>query len=201
MILKTLKAKNIRSIKDFQLEFPESTMLFHGDIGSGKSSVLKAIEFSLFGTLRKGDLMGDSLLRRGEQSASTELTFLISEKEYTVHRELKISTKKGETRVSQPSGWLIEDGVKTSYTTRELRRKILSIINYSVSRYEQKESIDIFRYTVYTPQEEIKYILQTDTKKRFEILKDVLEIEKYENTLSNLNIIKTEIRNIFIKSG
>ncbi|MHA2246069.1 MAG: AAA family ATPase [Candidatus Hodarchaeales archaeon] len=196
MILKSLKVKNLRSIKDLDLELPQSTMLFHGDIGSGKSSVLKAIEFALFGTLKAGDLEGASLLRRGEKLAEAELTFLIDGKKYTIHRELKSKVRGGEVIISQPTGWLIEGGEKTKYTTTELRRKILAILNYSVSRYDRKGSIDIFRYTVYTPQEEIKKILEAKAKERFEILKDVLEIEKYENTLRNLNTIKTNLNSM-----
>ncbi|GAG67173.1 unnamed protein product, partial [marine sediment metagenome] len=193
MILKSIKVKNIRSIKNLDITLPQSTMLFYGDIGSGKSSILKAIEFALFGTLSAGDLKGDSLLRRGENKGFSELNFSIDGNIYTIHRELKTIIRKGETRVTQPEGWIIESDVKTSYSTTELRKKILSILNYSISRYENKGSIDIFRYTVYTPQEQIKEILWADPDERFEILKDVLEIEKYENTLNNLSNIKTAL--------
>ncbi len=79
MILEAIKIGNIRSIKTMNLTFPRTTMLFYGDIGSGKSSVLKAIEFALFGTLKSGDLSGDSILRRGENKAFVELTFLLDE--------------------------------------------------------------------------------------------------------------------------
>jgi exonuclease SbcC len=194
MILKYLKINNIRSITDLEITFPESTILFYGDIGSGKSSVLKAVEFALFGTLRSSDLSGESLLRRGRKKGNVELTFSIDEDEYTVYRELNKLVRGGDAVVRQPEGWLKKNGSKTSYTTTELRKEILSILNYSVSRYERKESIDIFRYTVYTPQEQVKEILQADPDERFEILKDVLEIEKYETTLNNLNLIKTSLR-------
>jgi len=53
--------------------------------------------------------------------------------------------------------------------------------------------VDIFRYTVYTPQEEIKAILLSDPEERFEILKDVLEIEKYQNSKKNLEKIKSDL--------
>jgi DNA repair exonuclease SbcCD ATPase subunit len=88
MILESIKIRNIRSIKNLDLTFPQTTMLFYGDIGSGKSSVLKAIEFALFGTLKSADLSGDSILRRGENGASVELTFLLDKDRYVIKRGL-----------------------------------------------------------------------------------------------------------------
>ena len=162
MILEKLKVKNIRSIKDLEVEFPFATILFYGDIGSGKSSVLKAIEFGLFGTM--GDLPSTSLLRRGQNKAEVELTFSLEGNRYTIHRELKKKVKSGEETITQPEGWLIENDTKSPYTTTELRTKILELLNYSTSKYKSsaKKCVDIFRYTVYTPQEEIKAILEAN---------------------------------------
>ena len=197
MIIQSVKIKNIRSIKDLEVKFPSSTMLFFGDIGSGKSSVLKAIEFGLFGTLTAADLSGDSLLRRGENKGSIELTFSINGKKYTIKRGLKRtkSTKKGEEKqvVSQETGSIIEysgdEKAETSYAPTDLRRNILNILNYSISRYENARKIPLFRYTVYTPQEQVKEILQADPDDRFEILKEVFGIEKYETALKNVDVL------------
>ena len=49
MIVKKLKLENIRSYKSQVVEFPLGRTLFEGDIGSGKSTILMAIEFALFG--------------------------------------------------------------------------------------------------------------------------------------------------------
>ncbi len=193
MKLESLKITNIRSVKKLDLEFPITTILFYGDIGSGKSSILKAIEFGLFGTM--GDLSASSLLRRGQNNAEVEITFSIDGNRYTVHRELKKKVKEDKETITQPQGWLIENDVKTSYTTTELRVKLLEILNYSTTKYKSasKKCVDIFRYTVYTPQEEIKAILLSNPEERFEILKDVLEIEKYQNSKKNLDKIKTDL--------
>ncbi len=186
MILESIKIGNIRSIKNIDLTFPQTTMLFYGDIGSGKSSVLKAIEFALFGTLKSADLSGDSILRRGENKASVELTFLLDGDRYVIKRSL--SKSKAGT-VSQTKGSFTINDSLTSYAPTDLRRKILETLNYSVTRYERAQKIDLFRYTVYTPQESVKEILEAAPEKRFEILKDVFGIEKYEVTLRNIKII------------
>lgn len=193
MIIKSVKIKNIRSIVKLEKEFPSSTILFYGDIGSGKSSILKAIEFGLFGTLTAADLGGDSLLRRGESRGSVELTFLIDNKEYTIKRNLKRIIKDKKPIVSQEKGSFIEyiNNIpsKTSYAPTDLRKKILSLLNYSIARYEKAQKIPIFRYTVYTPQEQVKEILQAKPEERFEILKEVFGIEKYEIALKNVSVL------------
>ncbi|MBA7530794.1 hypothetical protein ES705_23005 [subsurface metagenome] len=191
MILESIKIGNIRSIKNMNLTFPQTTMLFYGDIGSGKSSVLKAIEYGLFGTLKSADLSGDSILRRGENKASVELTFLLDKDRYIIKRGLS-KNKKGS--VSQTKGSLTINENEISYAATDLRRKILEALNYSVTRYERAQKIDLFRYTVYTPQESVKEILEADPDKRFEILKDVFGIEKYEVALRNIKIISDFLR-------
>ncbi|HUS48722.1 MAG TPA: SMC family ATPase, partial [Candidatus Paceibacterota bacterium] len=191
MILESIKIGNIRSIKNLELAFPRTTMLFYGDIGSGKSSVLKAIEFALFGALTSADLSGDSVLRRGENRASVELTFLLDNDRYVIKRGLS-KNKKG--KVSQTKGSLTINESETSYAPTDLRRKILETLNYSVTRYERAQKIDLFRYTVYTPQESVKEILEAEPDKRFEILKDVFGIEKYEVALRNIKIIGDFLR-------
>jgi exonuclease SbcC len=189
MILQSIEISNIRSIRSEKLEFPSSTMLFFGDVGSGKSSVLKSIEFALFGTLVHGELSGDSLLRRGKSKASVNLTFSIDGKSYSIKRNL-LKDRKG--KVSQKECVFIdhEEGKQTTFAPTDMRRKILSLLSYSTSRYEKATKLPLFRYTVYTPQEQVKEIIQADPEERFEILKEVFGIEKYEITLRNLEIIK-----------
>ncbi len=193
MKLESIIINNIRSIEKVDLVFPEGTLLFYGDVGSGKSSVLKAVEFGLFGAL--GELPAESLLRRGKKKGSVELTFSIDGKIYTIYRTLKKVMREGKEKVQQSTGWFIEEDTKTDYSTTDLRLKILDLLKYSISRYRahNKKCIDIYRYTVYTPQEELKEILIADSKERFNILKDVLEIEKYEHTLANLEKIRKKL--------
>jgi len=49
MLFKSISIRNIRSYKEAKIEFPLGISLFEGDIGSGKSTILMAIEFALFG--------------------------------------------------------------------------------------------------------------------------------------------------------
>lgn len=64
MILRKIKLENIRSYENSEIEFPEDLVLLSGNVGSGKSSILLAIDFALFG-IRRGELSGGALLRKG----------------------------------------------------------------------------------------------------------------------------------------
>ena len=64
MRIKTLKLQNIRSYSSQTIAFPHGTILLAGDIGSGKSTILLAIEFALFGSSRT-DLPAEFFLRKG----------------------------------------------------------------------------------------------------------------------------------------
>ena len=63
--------ENIRSYNQGSVNIPSGTVMFTGDIGSGKTTVLLALEFALFG-VRRG---GPSLLKHGEDEGSVNLKF------------------------------------------------------------------------------------------------------------------------------
>ena len=106
MILKSIKLENIRSYLNQQIDFPEGTVLLSGDIGSGKSSILLAIEFALFGVKRK-DLSGSALLRHGKKTGSVELKLGINGKEIIIKRVLK----RGKGDVKQEAGYIVINGI------------------------------------------------------------------------------------------
>jgi len=66
MIIKKLKLENIRSYSSSLVTIPEGSILLSGNIGSGKSSILLAVDFALFG-LRQKELSGNGLLRNGRR--------------------------------------------------------------------------------------------------------------------------------------
>ena len=52
-ILSKVKIQNFRSILDLELSFPRGLIVFCGPNGSGKSSVIYAIQYALFGRVRR----------------------------------------------------------------------------------------------------------------------------------------------------
>lgn len=188
MIIKRLKLKNFRSYKDEEIEFPKGVILFEGDIGSGKSSLLYAIEFALFGL---GEMRGETLMRIGENNCSVELEFEANKKNYVVFRSL---SRKGDS-ISQDEGYIIIDGRKIRLSSTEQRAKILEILNFRESIRTRSSSF-IYRYAIFTPQEEMKEILRMKTEDRLQTLRKVFGIEDYKIAKDNAKIVYDEIRNM-----
>ena len=123
MILKKLKLKNIRSYKEAEIVFPEGSVLLSGDIGSGKTSILLAIEFALFG-LQPGQ-RGSALLRNEEDFAQVELFFETEGNEIIIERSLK----RGRS-ITQDLCSISINGEKKEASVSEIKNKVLSLLNY-----------------------------------------------------------------------
>lgn len=189
MIIKKIEITNIRSYKDkTTIELPVGRILFQGDIGSGKSTILSAIEFALFGL---GDIDANHLLRIGESKGSVLLEFESCGKTYNVFRSL---LKRGN-KIFQEEGFLYENGVKNSYSVGELKSKILDIIGIN-ERTQTKTTSTIYRFAIYTPQEMMKNVLTSNNEKRVEILRRAFGIEEYSTAKRNAEKFSSWIRTV-----
>jgi exonuclease SbcC len=182
MILKSIKLKNIRSFLDETISFPTGSLLLSGDIGSGKSTILLAIDFVLFG-LRRGELSGSDLLRHGKNSGSVELVFSAGRQDISIKRTLK----RGRNSITQDSGIIEVNNTRREMMPTELRAKILEIFGYPETRN------NLFRYTVYCPQEQMKHILFYP-EERLNTLRKIFDIEKYGKIRENSKLMITELR-------
>ena len=185
MIIKKITLKNIRSYKNQIVEFPEGSTLLSGDIGSGKASVLVGIEFALFG-LQPGQ-RGNSLLKNGEQEGGVIMEFEVDEKKIIVERTLK----KGKA-ISQDHCSITIDGDKRELSVTELKEKILEILSYP-KEFSKKQNL-LYKFTVYTPQEEMKQIILEDPETRINTLRHVFGIDKYKRILENVSILTARLR-------
>ena len=195
MIIKKIKVNNIRSYLNQEIDLPEGSVLLAGDIGSGKSSLLLAVEFALFG-LQKGELSGASLLRNGKDEGSVELNLKINNKDYLIHRSLK----RTKTGINQDECYLYTDGIKKQLMPIELRQLVLNLLNYPKENITKKPVI--YRYTVYTPQEQMKQILFDDDEIRINTIRKIFNLDKYGKIKSNSKIIIEKLKeNITKMSG
>ncbi|MGQ9759687.1 MAG: AAA family ATPase [Candidatus Methanomethylicaceae archaeon] len=189
--------KNIRTYEYGDIEFPNGFILFEGDIGSGKSTILLAIEFALFGL---GNEKGTTLLSLGKNEGEVELTFEVRGKEVKVHRSL-VRVGRGAGRrgsmalggVRQEDCWIEMDGRRFTYTPKEMKEAILKILGYNEPVDPKAKSV-IFRYAVYTPQEEMKEILSRPPEERLQIIRKALRLEEYKVARDNSRIISKELR-------
>ena len=186
MIIRKLKMRNIRSYNNISVEIPLGKTLFEGDIGSGKSTILMAIEFALFGL---GSEKGAALIRAGEDEGEVSLIFSTGEREYTITRNL---VRKKNT-VSQTEGSIRTQEGLINLSPTELKETVLKILNFNEPP-DPKAQSTIYRYAVFTPQEEMKTILFMRPDLRLQTLRKALKLEDYKTSNENVKEILGEIK-------
>src|SRR3989338_302916 len=188
MLIKSIRLHNIRSYENAEIDFPTGSVLLAGDIGRGKSTILLAIEFAIFGA-KKGELPAYTLLRHGKQEGSVELRMNVDGRDILIKRALK----RSKDDIKQESGYVVIGGVKKEGTSEELRAITLEILGYPKDLIKKGKDL-IYRYTVYTPQEEMKQILYENKEIRLDTLRKVFNIDKYKRIKDNSKIIIASIR-------
>jgi DNA repair protein SbcC/Rad50 len=185
MIVKKLKLENIRSYKSQVVEFPLGRTLFEGDIGSGKSTILMAIEFALFGL---GSEKPGSLLKAGETEGLVSIIFESGGREYMVQRRL---VKKRNSYVQDDC--VLRTGEEhMQYSASEIKERVLEILDFNEPSDPKAQSV-IYRYAIYTPQEEIKNVLALKPDLRLQTLRKAFRIEDYKVTAENAKNLHKKI--------
>jgi len=185
MQLKKINLKNIRSYQEEEIIFSPGSTLLSGDIGSGKTSILLAIEFALFG-LQPGQ-KGLSLLRNGEKEGEVSMDFEVDGNEIKIIRSLKKAKN-----IAQDYCSIEINGKKEELSVTELKNRVLTLLNYP-KEFSKKQNI-LYKFTVYTPQEEMKQIILEDSKTRLNTLRHVFGVDKYKRILENSSIVLQKIR-------
>ena len=85
MILKRIELTNFISHEQTALDFPRGVSVFRGENGSGKSSIIDGIFYSICGEQVRGDNI-DDLIRRPTTKAEVKLTFEHNGNDYEIVR-------------------------------------------------------------------------------------------------------------------
>ncbi|MEK6918889.1 MAG: AAA family ATPase [Nanoarchaeota archaeon] len=186
MFIKRLSLENIRSYESITIDFPKGSLLLSGDIGSGKTTILLSIEFALFG-LQPGQ-RGSSLLRFGKDFGSVRLELDIDGKEIIIERGLE----RGSKTISQEEAFITMGGLREEVATSELKNRILKLLNYPIE-FAKKTNL-LYKFTVYTPQEEMKQIILEDSQTRLNAIRHVFGVNKYKNIKENVSLLSTYLR-------
>src|SRR3989344_2988459 len=187
MLFKRIKIQNIRSYDNAEVVMTNGSVLLSGDIGSGKTSILLAIEFALFG-LQPGQ-KGTSLLKNGKDEGRVELEFELDGKNIIIVRTLK--RKK---TVGQEETYITIDGKTEEKAITDMKNQVLQLLNYPLE-FAKKTNL-LYRYTVFTPQENMKQIILEDPETRLNTLRHVFGIDKYKRIKENSLLLTAKLREL-----
>ena len=93
-MISSVKLHNFLSHKDTELSFDNGVTVFIGENGAGKSSIIEAITFALFGKTRRG--AKEDIIRDGETQAVTQIYFEVNGKKYQAIKKIHGNTSPQE---------------------------------------------------------------------------------------------------------
>ena len=184
-MIESIKLRNFRSHQETKLNFTEGNNILVGISGSGKSSVLDAICFALFGTLnkiqKKKIRITDLVMNKPqkEDQAIIELTFKLGGKKYRILRKIYLD-KPSEAEIRE-DGKLIAVGVQQVNNMVEHLLKI----NY-----------DLFSKVIYAEQNQIDYFLTLPPGNRMSRIDELLKLEKFESLRSKSVSYANKFKNL-----
>jgi len=175
--------QNWRTHKDSVLEFGAGTNVIVGVMGSGKSSLVNAISYSLFGTFpalkSKQVSLNEIIMNKPNQCdiSQTILEFSHGEKKYIVERKIKLD---GTNEAKLSCGGRLIAGPKQ----KDVNEKVEILLGL---KYE------LFSRAVYAEQNEMDFFLRLspgDRKKKFD---ELLELSKYEDARKNSIVLQNQL--------
>ncbi len=186
-MIKRIKLENWRSHKRTELEFGPGTNVLVGTMGSGKSSVMNAVCFGLFGTFpelqrREAKLEGIIMDRPSrEEFARVELGFEYKGKEYSVERLINRGTKTNTAKLYCEKEFLA--GPKAS----DVNERIQSVLELNY---------DLFSRAVYSEQNQMDFFIRLNAGERKQKFDELLELDKYELVRKNAVNIQNTLKKL-----
>ncbi len=185
-MIKSIDLKNWKVHKDTYLEFGKGVNILIGIMGAGKSSIIDAMSFGLFGTfpaLNSGRVKLDNLISNSgnAEEASVKLTFDIDNNIYAVTR--KIKKGKGADALLEKNGEFLQTQPK------RVNEEIESLL---------KLNYDTFIKAVYAEQNKLDYFLDIRKGERKKSIDEMLGLDRFtnveENTTSVIGMINRIVK-------
>lgn len=190
MRLLKLQIKNFISIKRADVDFEElndGVFLISGPTGSGKSSLLDAIHWALFGKTLSSNRAAVTKEIRSTYAPANEdtvvtLTFNQDKIDYKVVRTLK---KDGGTAVQLFAPGIIYDKVK------EANEHLEKIIGLTVKQFDQMVMLEQGNFS--------KFLL-ADSRTRAEILRDIFDTQLFKDIELRFKDKCSDLKNTILNS-
>ena len=171
-----VKLKNWKSHEDSELEFAPGTNGLVGIVGSGKTSILDAICFALFGTfptLQTRKLkIEDVIMKKPKEKnkAEVEVHFVLNGNDYSVRRTIEKRRGTSYSEIKE-NGRMLESP-STKNVTAIVEKKLK--VNY-----------ELFSKAIYSEQNAIDYFLTLGKGQRMKKIDELLMIDRFEEARAN----------------
>ena len=177
-MIKKLILENWKKHEFLELDFSKGVNVIVGEMGTGKSSILQAINYCLFGNfneLKSREIKTDDLIMNGKDECNIKLYF----DEYIIER----SIKKGKT---------------TEANIRNNKENLAGPSTVEVNNYiEEKLKIneDVFLKAIYSSQNDIDTILKVTPTNRKKIIDELMNLTEFEIVRKNAVSLINKLNN------
>ena len=163
-MITSVELGNFLSHKKSEINFDNGVTVFIGENGSGKSSVIDGIMFSLFGRTTRGS--EEELLRDGENQAYTKTNFTINGQNFTAIKKIQ---KKG----TGEHKLLGHSGEPIAIRSTEMKDEIQRLIGLDY---------DTLQIASIVPQGQLTDIISSKTTKLRNLIDKVMGAEHFSKT-------------------
>jgi exonuclease SbcC len=170
MIIESIQVKNFLSHADSTVQFTDASLwLVCGENGAGKSALLDAVEYTLYGKHRGGNHGDHLLIKQGQTKATVNVVICLQKTSYRItrHLSLKYPTRCSVERRDDGGQWQSEavDGIHN--------------LNFWVK--EHLPAHTLFRSAIFLRQNKADHFLEGSVNERMDKFKALLELETYTN--------------------
>ncbi len=151
----------------------EKIFLINGATGAGKTTILDAISYALYGETSGKARDGKDMRSKGvpdDVKTEVDFTFALGDKIYEVHREINYSSKRKENKY-QTRAALYRDGDLIETKDRAVKNIITGLLGFDAEQ---------FRQVVLLPQGEFKKFLSADSDERQKVLNVLFDSAPYK---------------------
>ena len=160
-----VRLRNFRPYADADLDLRDGVTVIHGLNGSGKSSLLEACFFSLYGaTALEGTL--DDVITNGAEEAEIDLWFTHADAAYHVHRRLRASGERTTT-----ADCVLEGPDATVEGARDVRAFVVDLLRMDA---------EAFVNCAYVRQGEVNQLINASPAQRQDVIDDLLQLGRLE---------------------
>jgi len=184
-MIRSIELVDFLAHSNTKLEFENDATVFVGDNGAGKSSIIDAITFSLFGEHTRKNNKG--LIRRGANQGYAKIEFSANGKNYQAIR--KIDSK----------------GTLTAQFAEDVNGKLIPIaegerkqFGESMTKHvEETLGMDFEKLKIASivQQGELSSIIKAKPKEFKELLNTIIGIDKLDTALASMRTVQREFRN------
>jgi exonuclease SbcC len=182
-MIEFIELTNWKTHKNTKLSFAKGTNVLIGQMGSGKSSVMDAISYALFGTfpaLQHRRISTEDLIKNvpsQENYAEVRLGIELEGNEYVVERRIELS--------GSSSARLFKNGSIVQTQPQRVTEHIEGLL---------KMDYDLFSRAIYSEQNNLDYFLELRSSERKDVIDKLLGLDKFaiaeDNATSLVNRIK-----------